>query len=270
MNRTGILYGSYDPLTQKELEYARKIRRERHLDLLILVPSEKGVLARSERMHLLKRALMPYRRIACGNAVSGAVFEEDMPAVDEEEVRSGIFRLAACGIRKMLVEEGYYLEEMLDANCKKKRAAHSRAVADLCRELAQASGVDEELAWRAGMLHDITKNRSEEWGRKVLEVHDPELLDMSPKVWHASTAAVWLKQETGITDRRMLEAIRNHTLGTGRSRLDRILYIADKCERTRGYDSEKEIALAKKSLAEGAALVYAESEAYRLNKGGKP
>ena len=269
MNRIGILYGPYDPITQKELEYAKRLRKEQHLDLLILVPSQEGVLGRSERMQLLKRALMPYRRLACGNTVSGAVYEQNMPVMDEEEVRSGIFRLAACGIRRMLVEEGYYLEEMLDVRCKPKRAAHSRAVADLCRELARASGVDEELAWRTGMLHDITKNRSEEWGRKILEVHDPMLLSMSPKVWHASTAAVWLKQETGITDRRMLSAIRNHTLGTGNSRLDRILYIADKCERTRGYDSEKEIALAKKSLAEGAALVYAESESFRLNKGGK-
>ena len=269
MNRTGILYGSYDPITQKELEYAKCVRKEQCLDLLILVPSSEGVLERSERMKLLKRALMPYRRIACGNTVYGAVYEQEMPAMDEAEVRSGIFRLAAQGIRRMLVEEGYYLEEMLDARCKPKRAAHSRAVADLCRELAKASGIDEALAWKTGMLHDITKNRSEEWGRKILEIYDPLLLSMSPKVWHASTAAVWLKQETCITDRRMLNAVRNHTLGTGNSALDRILYIADKCERTRGYDSEKEIALAKKSLAEGAALVYAESESYRMKKGGK-
>ncbi|MBR2989876.1 MAG: bis(5'-nucleosyl)-tetraphosphatase (symmetrical) YqeK [Solobacterium sp.] len=267
MNRIGILRGRFDPLTERELEYAKNLRRQYRLDLLILKAEGEGVLGLSEREALLKQALYPYRRLVCGNDVSGAVIDAVCEEMDEEAVRTGSFRLAAQGIRKALVEKGYYLDAVLDHQCKASRAAHSRAVADLCREIAEAVGEDAELAWRTGMLHDITKNRPEEWGRRILEVHDPLLLAMSPKVWHASTAVVWLQQEMGICDRRMLNAIRNHTLGLGKGVLDRILYVADKCERTRGYDAEKEIALTKQSPAAGAALVYEESAKYRMNKG---
>ena len=67
----------------------------------------------------------------------------------------------------------------------------------------------------------------------------------------------------GIEDRKILDAIRQHTLGDCTGPLSKILYIADKIEPTRGYDVSKETELAMKDLDAAFALVYREAEEYR-------
>ena len=70
----------------------------------------------------------------------------------------------------------------------------------------------------------------------------------------------------GIQDEIILGAVKAHTLGTVRNDYDRILYIADKIEPTRGYDVSKEAELAMRDLKEAFALVFRESEQYRERK----
>ncbi len=187
----------------------------------------------------------------------------------EEKVRSGCFRYGAAGTRTLLLENGWYLNEVVHAQCSPHRAAHSISVARVCRDLAKANGVDELLAWRTGMLHDITKRMNDDEGRKILAVYEPDKLTQNVKIWHSYTAVYWLKKEMGLYDSRILSAIHCHTVGHGRTRLDWILYVADKCEPTRGYDSSKELGLAKKNLKAAAQLVYEEAESYREGREGK-
>jgi nicotinate-nucleotide adenylyltransferase len=66
----------------------------------------------------------------------------------------------------------------------------------------------------------------------------------------------------------VLNAIWHHTLGDGQSDLDRILYIADKIEPTRGYDTSAELALSLKNLKQGAQLVKARQQSYLMEKEG--
>ncbi len=273
MTRIAVIRAPFDPVCEKEIKAALEIQRA-GFDIAVLIPDEEGILSRDQRMRLLKRALQPYRKAAAarqfdtihvGNTV---VFSLEGAEEEEALVRTGRFDKAARGIRKILAEEGMYLEQITDANCRPHRAAHSRSVAEVCRRLARAHHLDEFQAWKAGMLHDLTKSWDDERGRKLLEVYEPDKLSLSPKIWHSFTAPVWLRQVMGIQDKEILHAIRHHTLGTGNSDLDRILYIADKTEPLRGYDSSYEIAVSEKNLKEGAALVLSESKKYLREKEG--
>ncbi|MCH4208396.1 MAG: bis(5'-nucleosyl)-tetraphosphatase (symmetrical) YqeK [Solobacterium sp.] len=256
-----------DPITQAELQAVLACMKEKHFSCGMIRIAEEGILSKEQRIKLVQLAIRPYRKLKLSE---GTPCDEiiAIDPVNEPEARAGAFNLAARGTRQYLNDHGCYYEEIVTASCKPHRAAHSRSTADLCRELALAHHLNGERAWRMGMLHDVTKIKEDDWGRSLLSVYDPDKLSMSPKIWHSFTAPLVLKQNLCLKDTGILHAIYHHTLGDGNSDLDRILYIADKCERTRGYDTEAEIKLAKQNLKEAALLVKTEQRTYLKEKEG--
>ena len=256
--KTVTLTGRFDPISQSELETITGWRKRGYR--VIAAVTGEGILPTEKRLQLVQAAIRPWRHVSIGSEAEKAIDITDEK--QEEEVRHGSFRKAARGTGRLLLENGWYLNEVVDAQCNPHRAAHSKSVAEVCVSLAKANGVDPMLAWRTGMLHDITKRMSDEDGRKILSVYEPDKLNQNSKIWHSYTAVYWLKHEMGLYDSRILRAIHSHTIGDGRSKLDWIVYIADKCEPTRGYDSSKELALASKDLKAGAELVRQEANQY--------
>ena len=256
---------TFDPVTEKEVRYILSCRKEKGIRDLAVCVSGEGILSREERTRLLKLAFAPYRHVHVTDACDDA---ETIEAMDEEAVRSGMFRLAAKGTRRVLMERGFYHVETARAMCKERRYVHSGGVAGVCKALAKAHGLDEMKAWRAGWLHDITKAFSDEKSEEIIARWKPEWLNISPKVWHSYTAVIWLKQNMGLYDHDILNALEHHTLGDGKSAYAWILYIADKIEPGRGYDASKEMAMAEKDLKTAAAYVLEESKAYIYEKEG--
>jgi predicted HD superfamily hydrolase involved in NAD metabolism len=254
----------FDPVTDEEIRYLKKLRKERKLRDLCVTCLQDGILPRPLRMYLLECALRPYRRLHVSDG------EPDLTVTEfektEEEVRKGSFYLAAKGTRAVLAEGNLYLDQITDARCRPARAEHSRGVARTAAMLALHHGLSAQTAYKLGMLHDITKAMSDEEGRKILQIHAPEMLEKRPNIWHSYTAAVWIRENMGITDRTFLNAVRRHTVGGGKTPMDHILYIADKIEPGRGYDAEKEKNLALKDLKQAAALVQEEAIRYILEK----
>ena len=254
----------FDPITQKELEEIRRLKKEGGYHTVLACVKGDGVLSKEERLQLLTLALKPYRHMHAAREEHGDVIELGEEFLeDETNVRSGYFLHAAKGIRKLLATGPYYWNSAVDLSCTAHRASHSRSVAKLSKELAQVHHLDDFLAWEAGLLHDITKAWSKEKGEAVLRVYAPEILAYPAPVYHSYTAPVFLKTAMGIQNHSVLQAIETHTLGTGKSDLDAILYIADKIEPTRGYDTTKETELAKKDLKAAFRLVFREAELYR-------
>ena len=69
-------------------------------------------------------------------------------------------------------------------------------------------------------------------------------------VWHAAAAMVYAKEELGIEDEEILNAIRWHTSGrAGMTLMDKIIYMADMCSEDRDYPEADELRrLLKKDL----------------------
>lgn len=118
-----------------------------------------------------------------------------------------------------------------------KRFQHSLGVAKTARELAVKYGVDPELAYLAGILHDYGKNVSVENLIKIAERNKlitDEVERTNPFLLHGPVGAYLIEKELGIKDREVLEAIRYHT--TGKPNLDKlglIIYITDLIEPNR-------------------------------------
>lgn len=116
---------------------------------------------------------------------------------------------------------------------------HSLGVARMAYRLALAYGVDENVAFFAGLWHDYGKAiSSTELLKKAQEMHLAldDITVRSPQLMHAPVGAALVGRETGMDDRRFLRAIEFHTTGdAGLSLLEKIVYLADAIELGRTY-----------------------------------
>lgn len=256
-----IIAGTFDPITSSEVNQIKEIRKSKKERAVFVTLKKDGILSYEERYKLLKLAFAPYRYI---HVISEDNY--DMSVCDEEEekkARSGYFRLVPKSVRRQLIEDNCYLQEIASALCKPKRAIHSKGVAETAKILAHAHHLDEKKAIRMGYLHDVTKAMSDEDGKRMLSYWHKEDVSLNPKIYHSRTAVFFLRQNMGLYDNSILTPIWHHTLGEGKSDYDRILYIADKIEPNRNYDTSYHLALAKKDLKKAMDLVVYEGELYR-------
>ena len=156
----------------------------------------------------------------------------------------------------------------------KKRFDHSLNVAQRAVELAKRYGEDEQKAYIAGILHDICKNMQPEeqlqWMKKSAIILDENLLEQPP-VWHGFAGAEYIRQQLGIEDEDIINAVRYHTVArAGMSRLEQIIYLADFISADRHYkDVETMRAKVDEGLEPGMfyALTYTITD---LARQGRP
>lgn len=119
------------------------------------------------------------------------------------------------------------------------RYNHCICVADKARELALKYGADENKAYLAGLLHDITKNLPPEEHLKIFERFGIILTDVEKnarKLWHGISGAAYVKGCLFVDDPEIYDAIRYHTTAKANmSLLTEIIYIADFISADRTY-----------------------------------
>ncbi len=121
---------------------------------------------------------------------------------------------------------------------KTKRIPHIKGVEEECVKLARRYEVDETLARRAGILHDITKYWSHEEHLVFCDKYAYPLKELereNEKLLHAKSGAVFARELLKEPEEICL-AIDCHTTGkAGMSKLDKILYLADYIEVNRDF-----------------------------------
>lgn len=140
----------------------------------------------------------------------------------------------------------------------KYRYEHSLRVAKLSYEIAKANHFDGRKAFIAGLLHDINKEFkmiSKADSEHILRIMRPETALLEEGIWHGYMARFILEHSLKIHDRKLLEAIENHVLGDCVGSYAKILYVADKLEPGRDYDTKEAIKVCLHNLNEGFRLV---------------
>ncbi len=119
------------------------------------------------------------------------------------------------------------------------RRIHSLNVADEAVRLAEKFGADPAKARLAGLLHDITKEIPDENQLKIIEKGGIILTDVerrSPKLWHAISGAVTIRDVYGIDDEDIFNAVLYHTTArAGMSKLEKCIFLADFTSAERSY-----------------------------------
>lgn len=119
------------------------------------------------------------------------------------------------------------------------RFTHSVNVADEAVALAKIYDCDEELAYTAGILHDVTKEFPKDEQLQII-ADGGIILDSvqknAPKLWHSISGSVYVRDYLGIKNNDIINAVRYHTTGrAGMSLLEKIIYIADFTSAERSY-----------------------------------
>ena len=146
-------------------------------------------------------------------------------------IRKGLYGTVAVG-------EFDFFEEDLKNYIEEKRFRHSIGVAVTAYRLAQRYGEDCKTAYFAGLLHDIAKRMPIDRQLalcKKTELHPDEVA--YPKMLHAPAGAGFVKKQYGIKDKKLLSAIRYHTMGHKDMTLfDKLIYMADYIEPCRDFE----------------------------------
>ncbi|HEY4537130.1 MAG TPA: HD domain-containing protein, partial [Erysipelothrix sp.] len=183
-------------------------------------------------------------------------------ATSSTAIRQGTSCLTDKKVLRYMVKHHLYTKSILAAHLSEQRLAHTLRVKDLALELAAVHGIDENKVKIAALWHDF--HRENQTAHLDLA---PYLRQEITAYNHAYLAADQLARHYYYSDKHVLKAIRHHVNGQANNDIAKILFIADKCERGRQYDSEPYIRLSKKDLNEGFKAVKAASEAYlRRNK----
>ena len=134
---------------------------------------------------------------------------------------------------------------LLKKRLNEKRYIHSLAVADEALRLAKKYGGNEEKCYLAGLLHDITKNASEEEHLNIFETFGIILNDVeknAQKLWHALSGSAYVKYLLLIDDEEIFDAIKYHTTAKpDMSKTALILYLADFTSADRDYEDVDEM-----------------------------
>ena len=141
---------------------------------------------------------------------------------------------------------------------KESRVNHVLGCAQTAVQLAKRWGVSERDAYRAGILHDVTKALPGDLQLGLCDHYGVELDSFSrenPKTIHAITGAAVAEKVFG-EDAAVVSAIESHTTGKrNMNTLEKIIYIADYMEPNRNFDGvEKLRQLAQTDLDEALKM----------------
>lgn len=143
------------------------------------------------------------------------------------------------------------------------RITHILGVEETAGDLARHYGLDEAKARSAGLLHDLAKYFKPQLLLEMAQKEGLELdsvLEAHPHLLHADASAIVARDEFGVVDREILDAIANHTLGRpNMSQLSCTVFIADTIEPSRGNTPSLE-ALRSASVQNLYAAVWQTSD----------
>ncbi len=239
-----------------------------------------AVLLTAPRHPNEKAALEAEREQLC--VIGGEAFVADIPVfeISSTEIRTQIREGVPCGEYLLPGVEEYIRDNrlyhrsaaeifpftekeavgILKKRLKPDRLQHSINVAQQAAYLAKQYHCEEKIAKMTGLLHDICKNDNLDNQLQTIRNGAIILTNMeegSPPLYHAIAGAACLRDELGIADPDVLNAVRYHTTGrAGMSRLEKIIYIADLTSAERSYpDVDTVRGLAEESLE--SAMLYA-------------
>ncbi len=193
------------------------------------------------------------------------------PDISSTEIRrrvnmaKGIAKLVPYGVMERIYagllyqsEDILSYERRLAEYTKPKRLAHSIGTMGYAVELAAIWGADGKKARIAGLLHDCAKLGDEDALRLAKEYgYTPNAEEQrAPGLLHGPLGAIRVQREFGIDDADVINAIGCHVFGRmNMTKLDKILYVADKAEYTRAYNGVDRLRERAESDLDGAVLM---------------
>ena len=164
-----------------------------------------------------------------------------------------------------IVKNELYFIPRIKAYLTLTRYLHSLSVADLSFSIALANSLDPYKAYLAALYHDIGKYVD-------INIYKDEIIrkeganfynDIPNWAYHQFISKIIACKEFKIQDKEILDAIEYHTTGKKyMTKLDKIVFAADKIEPLRGFDSSDLIKAMKEDVDNGFKEVLKANREY--------
>lgn len=167
-------------------------------------------------------------------------------------IKLGNFEYLSHSVIEYMFENDLYIHDIIQKYMSAKRYQHTLGVSQLAIEFAINNGVSPLKAKIAALLHDIAKEMDDIKANELMDLYYKEHKSASKPVWHQWLSTYVAKNTFNIQDEEILQAITNHTTAsTNMSKLDMIIYCADKYDPNRGFDNTMMVNLCNQSIEEG-------------------
>lgn len=155
-----------------------------------------------------------------------------------------------------------------------KRYEHSVRTAQMCEKLCRHYGLDPKKGYLCGIAHDMCKKFDDKLLISIASKDGKPITPIEkekPPLLHGRAAAVKIREDFGVTDKEVIEAIANHTFGGEKlCDLAKLLFVADKIEPGREHVNDAYLErLFSMSLNAMVYTVVSESVEYLAGKGKK-
>ena len=167
------------------------------------------------------------------------------------------------------------LKEIVKSKMSLKRFTHTLGVVEISEKLAKIYNANIQKCKVAALLHDICKEMDMEYIKNICKnnfINELSEEDLeNNEILHGFAGAYYVKNELGINDKEILNAIKYHTVGAkDMTLLEKIVYIADAIEYGRNYPSVVEIREETfKNLDKGILMEIEHKEEYLESIGKK-
>ena len=195
-------------------------------------------------------------------AVSGPTV--DVSSSDIRELRSAYLQE---DVIKYIEDNELYFIKKIKSMIKESRFNHSKSVAHTAYELAKHHHLDFSKAYVAGILHDIAKGINDEESLRLMKEFYPGYLDIGAYAYHQFLGAMVARDTFGVHDEEILDAIKYHT--TGRKQmgwLEKLVFVSDKIEPTRPYDSSNLLKAMYEDFEKGFITVLDANRDFLISK----
>lgn len=228
------------------------------IEFVLLIGADQAAdLQRWKQPELIRQNALIAVYPRSGYEVPEGFLTVDQPVIEvsSTDIRMGRSTDAPIPVLRYMMSRNLYTEQIVAAMISEKRMQHVLRVTELTRRLALRYGIDADKAVLAGLFHDAVKQWPKErlllWMRRFR----PHQIDLHPQIWHSFVAADVLKHNYHIHDTCVLQAIAHHVQGNSSCLLAKILYVADKIEPGRGYDTQPLIDLAFRDIHKATRIV---------------
>ena len=262
---TGVVKGVFSPITKQEWYQIIDWKKNNRLSKVVIIPVGDSQIAPEERIKMIEQLTNNYRHFSVTldyQLESNCLTLE----IDSKPWCFDILELFAT-TRKYLMYHDIMVEKIAQKCVSEKRWIHVLSMSELALELATIYKVDSHRTKIAALFHDCSKNWDDETTYAWMRFLKPSSLTQPLAILHQYTGAGYLKRVLKVQDKQILKAVGNHVLGDDTSLLGKIIYVADKLDPSRGYDSSKEMELCKRNLDEGFKLVKKQQEQYLVKEG---
>lgn len=156
-------------------------------------------------------------------------------------------------------------KEKLKKELKPERYKHTMCTVIKAIELSLGTNADKDVVFIASLLHDCAKYKTPT-SKQMDELKD--FLDCPPII-HAPFGAIVARDEYGITDERILNAIKYHSTGRkGMSLEEMIVCLADAIEDSRDHPNLQNVKnAAKQGIIQGMLANLSGVKEYEKSKG---